>query len=84
MVWKSHDVYVDKMKELVESLLAYGYYNCVIVTLLNDIWHFLFNGWSVVVLGGEVILLLHWGNGCWLLVGVERWLLQGGLQCTKI
>ena len=35
------NVYADKMKELVESLLADGHYGvCVIVTLLNDNWHF--------------------------------------------
>ena len=25
------------------------------------------------------IASVHWGHGCWLLVGVERWLLQGGI-----
>ena len=36
-------MYVDKMKALVESLLADGQYIVisVIVTFLNDNWHFL-------------------------------------------
>ena len=60
MVWKcvyrlyGPNVYVDKMKALVDSLLADGHYN---------LWV-----WPVVVLGGEFILLLFIGvmaAGCW-------------------
>ena len=50
---------------------------CVIVTLLNVFFNEYV--WSVVVLRGEFILLLVVGHGCWLLVGVERLLLLGGL-----
>ena len=35
------NVYVDKMKELVESILADGLYLLMVITLLNVNWHFL-------------------------------------------
>ena len=35
----------------------------------------------MVVLG---VASIHWGHGCWLLVGVERWLLLGGLCCNQL
>ena len=61
-------VYVDKMKELVASLLADGHYN-LCSSNFAQCRHFL-NYWvqSMVVLGGEFILLLFiavMAAGCW-------------------
>ena len=79
MVWKSNvsyrqygpNVYVDKMKELVESLLADEHYNQCNSDFAR---HFLINGcgrWLFLEVNSYSSI--HWGHGCWLLVGVERW-----------
>ena len=76
MVWKSH---ASTIYDLTFMLTKWSLYLlmdiiiCVIVTLLNDNWRF-------GVVGGCSLrrINFNWGHGCWLLVGVERWMLLGG------
>ena len=66
------------MKALVESFLADGYYN-----LCNS--NFALKKKKLMGMASGCswrwiyIASIHLGHGCCLLVGVERWLLLGGL-----